>query len=137
MDKVAYRRTRLPIDGQGCPARPTTRYLCSVSFVWSYSVTARLTMVTVRFFLISGMKKSHIAIIAGVFVVVIIAIAVSVGVVLSKKDDSHGADKISYKPFPAAKYSKAAVATDSEICSKVCVFVLLYRALYESSFRLI
>ena len=78
------------------------------------------------------MKKPHIAIIAAVFVAVIIAIAVSVGVVLSKKkkDETPGAVKISYKPFPAAKYAKAAVATDSAICSKVSVFFLLLRGRY-------
>ena len=62
------------------------------------------------------MKK--IFIVTAVVVVAVIVIAVTLGVVLSKKDDDEKV-KVSHPYNEAYKYSKAAVATDSEICSQV------------------
>ena len=87
------------------------------------------------------MKKTHIAIVAAVIIVAVIAIAVTLGVVLSKKDDDKS--KASVKAHPeneAYRYGKAAVATDSAICSKVsrlfhqnsCCCIALQRTLFCS-----
>ncbi|XP_065055052.1 glutathione hydrolase 1 proenzyme-like isoform X2 [Rhopilema esculentum] len=62
------------------------------------------------------MKK--IFVVGAVVVIAVIVIAVTLGVVLSKKDDDEKV-KVSHPDNEAYKYSKAAVATDSEICSQV------------------
>ena len=66
------------------------------------------------------MKKIHIVIIGVVILIAIIVIAVSVGVVLSKKDSESKGSVKGHPENEAYRYGKAAVATDSAICSKVC-----------------
>ena len=68
---------------------------------------------------ISGMKKAHLVIILAVILIAIAAITITLAVVLSKKDSSKGSVK-QHPENEAYRYTKAAVATDSAICSKVC-----------------
>ena len=65
------------------------------------------------------MKKSHIVIILAVILIAIAAITITLAVVLSRKDSSKGTVK-EHPENEAYRYTKAAVATDSAICSKVC-----------------
>ena len=68
------------------------------------------------------MKKGVKIIIAAVVVVVIIVVAVVLGVVLSKKKDKSTAKVSKHPENQAYRYTKAAVASDAPICSKVGIY---------------